>query len=630
MNKNMKAFKNIFIGMAAMGLFASCSDVLDVENKSSMSEDVIFSTESLANDAIMGIHQSFGETNSYRGRFIPYFGINTDCEIFNNYGGLADATTDKEGSLACYSAPVDNTYMNTDNNAWAKLYEAIERANKGIDSMEKYSDLSDQNMAQLYGEFLTLRAFIYFDLVKAWGDVPYRFEPISSETMYLERTSRVVVLKKCLEDLETAIKNLGWPNENVYTTSTERVNKTFAKGLRARIALFLAGKSAWPVGATETDLSGASATDWEVRYNLANEEDRRAMYQIALSECKDVFETKKINKLATSFREIFYDLCQENTEAGKESVYEIPFSDGRGRVLYTWGVKHSNVDDWTGQAQGGKNAPNPTLWYDYDKEDLRRNITCIPYVWKDGAKTTNNTQGGAWCFGKLRYEWMKRVVTSTNDDGINWQAMRLSDIYMMAAEAENYLNGPVNARMYMEDILKRAYPEGSIRPKHILDAAVASKEAFQQMIEDQRKFEFAGEAIRKVDLIRWGKLKSTLDQANKNMRDLANRTGKYADVPQKVYYNNGLDAAGTDADGYKIYGLERGEDIASEQAKYSNNSAFFCLTIDNIKTDDQNKINKYLDNFTCGNADQHMFWPIWRVFLNSSNGTLRNFYGYGE
>lgn len=629
MNKNMKTFKNIFMGVAAMGLFASCSDVLDVENKSSMSEDVIFSTESLANDAIMGIHQSFGETNSYRGRFIPYFGINTDCEIYNNYGGLADPTTDKEGSLACYSAPVDNSYMNTDNNAWAKLYEAIERANKGIASMAMYSDLSDKNMAQLYGEFLTLRAFIYFDLVKAWGDVPYRFDPISSETIYQERASRVVVLKKCLEDLKTASEHLGWPNDNDYTKSTERVSKTFAKGLRARIALFLAGKSAWPAGATETDLSNASATDWEVRYNLADEAERRAMYQIARDECADIINAGK-NKLGT-FREVFYSLCQEETEAGKESIYEIPFSDGRGRVLYTWGVKHNNVDSWTGLAKGGVNGPVPTLWYDYDKDDVRRNITCIPYIWKDGIKVTNNTQGAAWCFGKLRFEWMKRIVTSTNDDGINWMAMRYADIYLMGAEAENYLNGPsADACTWLSKILDRSYTKESGKAASILAAAKASKDAFQKEIEDQRKFEFAGEAIRKVDLIRWGKLKSTLDAANQDMRDLANRTGKYADVPQKIYYNNGLDAAPTDADGYKIYGLERGEDNAAEQAKYSNNSALFCLTIENIKVEDQNKVNKYLDYFTCGNADQHMFWPIWRVFLNSSSGTLRNFYGYGE
>ena len=125
------------LGIATIGLaLASCSDPLDAPNKSAMSEDVIFSTEVLADAAVMGLHQSFGETNSYRGRYITYFGTNTDAEIFNNYGGAGDPATDKEASLAVYSAAVDNSYMNTDNNAWAKLYEGIERANKAIESMK--------------------------------------------------------------------------------------------------------------------------------------------------------------------------------------------------------------------------------------------------------------------------------------------------------------------------------------------------------------------------------------------------------------------------------------------------------------------------------------------------------------
>jgi len=113
-----------------------------------MDETIIFNTEALADAAVMGIHQSFGETNSYRGRYLAYFGVNTDCEIFNN-SGMNNVETDKEGSLVTYSAKPDNTYMNTDNNAWAKLYEAIERANKGIKAMRENSDLTNTNIVDL-------------------------------------------------------------------------------------------------------------------------------------------------------------------------------------------------------------------------------------------------------------------------------------------------------------------------------------------------------------------------------------------------------------------------------------------------------------------------------------------------
>ena len=205
----MKKLAYISMILAA-NFFTSCEDMLDAPTKSSMDETTIFTTEALADAAVMGIHQSFGETNSYRGRYLAYFGVNTDCEVFNN-SGMNNVETDKEGSLVTYTATPDNQYMNTDNNVWAKLYEGIERANKGIDAMRKNSDLTNTNLAQLYGELLTLRAFIYFDLVKAWGDVPARFTPITTETIYVPKSDRMVVINQILADLLEAEDYLGWP-----------------------------------------------------------------------------------------------------------------------------------------------------------------------------------------------------------------------------------------------------------------------------------------------------------------------------------------------------------------------------------------------------------------------------------
>lgn len=617
----MNKYKFI-LGIAAVGLtMASCSDPLDAPNKSAMSEDVIFSTEVLADAAVMGLHQSFGETNSYRGRYITYYGTNNDAEIFNNYGGASDPATDKETSLAVYSAAVDNQYMNTDNNCWAKLYEGIERANKAIESMALYGGIDDEsniNMRQLYGELLTLRGMIYFDLVKAWGDVPYRFSPINSETLYLAKTDRVTVLKKVMNDLLEAEQYLGWPNENKYTKSVERVSKSFAKGLRARIALFLAGYSQWPTA--EGDHMNS-----ELRYNISDPAERQAMYQIARDECVSIINSGK-NTLPADFITNFKALCQEDLTAGQESIFEIPFSEGRGRVCWTYGVKHGDADQWTKLASGGKVGPTPTLWYDYDPQDIRRNITCIPYQWKGGVKVVSNLSGGGWSFGKLRYEWMKRVVTSTNDDGINWQVMRLADIYMMAAEAENQLSGPSSAAQYIRPVMNRAYPAAKVSD---LIAAASSQDAFQLLIENERKFEFAGEALRKTDLIRWGKLGSKLAETKQKMIALANRSGEYADYPEKVYYNDGLDAESTDADGYTIYGLEKGQTDAEGKTLYANNSRIFHLSGEATSDNDQ-KVNKYINNLYLNNPDTRMFWPIWRVFISSSNGMLVNDYGYGE
>lgn len=604
--------KLIYISLlASASLFASCEDLLDAPSKSSMDETIIFNTEALADAAVMGIHQSFGETNSYRGRYLAYFGVNTDCEIFNN-SGMNNVETDKEGSLVTYSAKPDNTYMNTDNNAWAKLYEAIERANKGIKAMRENSDLTNTNMAQLYGELLTLRAFIYFDLIKAWGDVPARFEPITSETIYVEKSDRMVVINQILADLLEAENYLGWPNENKYTQSTERVSKTFAKGLRARIALFAAGYSQHPDG---------------IRYNLEDAAQRQAMYQIAKDECVSII-TQGYNKLGT-FEENFRQLCQETGTAGLESIWEIPFSDGRGRVIYTWGVKHENANQWTALNKGGYNGPTPNLFYDYDVDDVRRDITCIPYKWTGtgtAIKEPNKCFGG-WSFGKLRFEWLNRIVTSTNDDGMNWQVMRYADIYLMAAEAINELDNPTSAAPYLKPILDRSYP--AAKATAILTAASASKTAFFNEIVDQRKFEFAGEALRKVDLIRWNMLGSKLKETKEKMTRLTNREEEYADLPAKIYYNEGLDAASNDADTYVIYGLNHGE--TDEEGKAMVDAGKFSTSKSWIYSSEESSIattTKFISQLYVNDPDTKQFWPIWQVFLDASNGTLTNDYNY--
>ena len=133
--------------------------------------------------------------------------------------------------------------MNTDNNAYAKFYEGIERANLAIQGIRKYGNIeNNKDMAQLLGEALTLRAVIYNDLIKAWGDVPARFEPNNADNMYLPRTNRDVIYKQLLADLEEAEGYCYWANENNITKTTERVSKDFVKALRARLALYAGGR----------------------------------------------------------------------------------------------------------------------------------------------------------------------------------------------------------------------------------------------------------------------------------------------------------------------------------------------------------------------------------------------------
>ena len=585
--------------------FASCD--MDAPSISTLDESSVFATYSLAESEVMSIHVSFGETNSYRGRFLPYYGVNTDVE-WGNAPSFADRVSDKQ-SLWNYATLPGNGQMNTPTapNAYDKFYEGIERANLAIAGIRKYGKIEENaNMRHLLGEALTLRAVIYNDLIKAWGDVPARFEPNNSDNMYLPRTNRDVIYKQLLADLLEAEGYCYWANENAITKTTERVSKDFVKGLRARLALYAGGYG----------LRGDG-------YRLSKDPDLAPakMYEIAKKECEEVIDHGS-SRLG-SFKENFVKLCEDNVTAGGESLWEIPFSAGRGRVLYTWGLKHNAKDQYTQQAQGGVNRAVSTLYYDYDPEDVRRDITVVPYEWSKEQVSGNSyvTLSGLnkMCFGKLRYEWMKRIVTSTNDDGVNWQYMRLADVYLMAAEAENELGSTETAWKFMQPILDRALPAAKVL--ELKAKYTASQQAFREAIYDQRALEFAGEALRKADLVRWGNIDTKMAEAKAKLTRLANRTGEYAGLPDKVYINNTMDA-----NDIKVYGLNMGEDdpnVINTLDGWESKNWFGSDDKPSLTSD-------IIDGLYVNTPSTNCLWPIWQCFIDASNNKLNNDGNYGQ
>lgn len=590
MNYMKTIFFNISIFLIISVLAISCKKILDTPAKSAMDESVIFSTPGLAKDAIPGVIQSFAETNSYRGRYLVFYGINTDCEVNNSL----KAVTDEKSLLSNYNTNVNNSQMNTSNNAWAKFYEGIERANLAIRGIRTYGNPNNAELNQILGEMLTLRAVIYNDLLKAWGDVPARFEPVNSETIYLPRSDRDVIYKQLLADLEEAATLVAWPNETNATQSTERINKAFVKGLRARLALAAGGYG--------------QRANFEIRRSNDPDLAPEKMYAIVKKECLDVINSGTC-KLET-FEGVFKSLHGEKTKAGLESLWEIPFSEGRGRVIFDLGVKHTNVDKYTGQNRGGANGPNPIMWYEYDKDDVRRNVTCVPYEWTNGVQVP--TALGRWYFGKYRYEWLPRRVTSTNDDGLNWLYMRYSDVILMAAEAINELEGPAAAAPYLKMIRDRAFPNNPAKVATFMSQVTASKQTFFNAIVDERALEFTGEMLRKSDLIRWNLLGTKLAEAKVKLQQLENRQGKYAGLPQKIYYTTAADN-----ESVVIYGLNFGDtDQAGVALGYPSSKTWTMVSSGDNST--------FWDALYVRDPNKQQFWPIWQVFLDASNGKLNN------
>ena len=596
----MKKYAYIIISIVFAGLLASCESFLEAPSQSTLDESLIFSNPTLAASAIDGIKEPIGQTNSYRGRFLTHYGANTDIEWYNS-STAASARSD----LARYVNSSINTDMNTANNAWAQMYSGIERANICIRGLRTYGNPAPgTEMGQLLGEALTLRAVYYADLVKAWGDVVARFEPVSSETMYLPKSSRDEIYKQLIADLEEAAELVAWPNGNARTTTTEGINRAFVKAFRARLCLIAAGYSQYPDGvrrSSDPDLSEST------------------LYPVAMQECLDVIGSGNA-KLETSFEGFWRKVCEENIAAGGESLWEIPFADGRGRMAFTFAVKHASADQYTEQPRGGDYGPLPHVFYDFDVKDTRRDVTCVPYSWGTAtnkvSKQTINTGNGVslWYFGKLRYEWMKRYVTSTNDDGLNAIYMRYAEVLLMAAEIQNELGNLGPAKDYLKQVRQRAFRQADWPVK--VDAylnAITGKEQMFSAIVNENAYEFCGEMVRKGALIRWNQLGTKMDEAVAKMTSLSKREGSYADVPATLYYRYA-----SDGETLQFYGLNRGE-TADMSAEYTYNTAY--VSADKLTA---SKISSLFTN----DPDQNQFWPIWQVFIDASNGALKNDYGY--
>jgi len=602
--------KIIIAGLIIAGLFTSCQeDYLDAPAQSTLDEALIFSTPGLAKDAVNGIKISFGDTNSYRGRFLPFYGLNTDTEWYNS----GETTSNDKPDLTNYDAKSNNSQMDLietsgggGGNPWTSMYRGIERANLCIRGLRTYGNpVAGSELGYLLGEALTLRAIFYSDLIKQHGDVPARFEPVNSETLYLPRSNRDIIYKQIIADLGEAAALVPWPNESTATSTVEGINKAFVKGFRARLALAASGYQQYKDGvrrSTDPDLSVAN------------------MYKLALDETRSVIASGKAN-LNPSFENLWKNVNKEVLTAGGESLWEIPFGAGRGKMLISFAVLHNNIDQYQtgGTSIGGSAGPLPTVFYDYDVKDTRRDVTCVPYAYGKAVNGKAQQELGVlnkWYFGKYRIEWMNRILNNKDDDGINKVYMRYAEVLLIAAETANELEGPGAAAQYLKEVRRRAFAAADQAQK--VDAYVDSfsgKEAMFQAIVDENKYEFTGEMERKQQLIRWNLLKTNLDLAKEKMFKLQQRSGEYATVPTDLYYKYK-----DDNETLIVYGLNKGET--------QNPGAEYTLLVDskgasgwNVLKDD--KINSL---YKLGvDPDTRQYWPIWQSLINTSNGQLVNY-----
>ena len=622
----MKKYIIYSLILSFAGFLSSCDDFLNPQSESSFTEDVIFGNSAFAEGEIMGVYNIIGENNSYRNRLWLQMGVNTDLEYRSGWNTTSPlAPTKSDDMIALYASEYNmpDGYNNTDNaNPWSRIYQAIERANLAISGIRKYGKPEiGTELGHLLGEALTLRAYFYYDLIKWWGDVPGRFEPLTSENLYVGKMNRDEIYNQIIEDLGEATQLMN-PAGAKYCTTVKRLSREAARGLRARIALAAAGYSMRPVGSGDSEIK-ITATDAR----------RRELYEIAREECRAIIQSG-IYSLDASFKNVFYQQCQDVESHGREAIFELPYNLGvRGRMLYNFAIQR--VADGQASASGSFNSvalsPQfkimPSFFYDYDPADTRRDISVVPY------RVDRNTTLGVmeeslgagvtgFNLGKWRAEWCKIQITGT-DDGVSPIDLRYADVLLMFAEADLFLGGN-QGQEYFNQVRRRAF-----------GVAINSSSSYDlpltlDNIKKERAFEFVGENIRKYDLMRWGELKSAIDKAKQNLRNLRDGAGNYATVPNTIYYKYIVATDKTPGEReLVIYGMNRGEnddktvtDPAGGWTKKSWTNATTGTPAAPYLSDG------FIDNMYQGNPDKRQLLPIMRQILISSDGKLTNDYGY--
>ena len=596
-------FKTTLLIITTGSLLCGC-DALEQRSKSTYEDNTVFGNYTLARYAVNGIYESYITMASYRTDYFEYFGANTDVE-------MRMSANDTENNNYCqYKMNPTNSYFNRpdENYIFSGNFKGIERANLCINGLKEFGNIdTDPQMGALYGEALTARALLYADLLNIFGEVPARFEPIKQETTYLPKADKDVIYKQLLGDLEEAARYLDYNSQVLLT----QPGKACANGMYARLALQAAGYSCRPdEGKVNTGSLGT------VRKTNDPELQASVLYPKALAALEDIIENANLD-LFENFEDIWRFYCSKGTAYGTaenpEIIFGLPFSDTRGQHLTRNAVRNAKYNKTSNPRIGVSGA----LYFKYDKEDTRRYVTCIPCSYNDkGQADGSSISPAVWSCGKWRVDWRTDsdyLMKDNNvEDGCKFTYLRYADILLMAAEIANELEDLTKAKQYMRPVLVRAYQDETLADNYL--SRLTDKESFFDAIKDQRAFEFAGECLRRSDLIRWGILKETLDEAKTDLQNMKDLTGNFSVYPNVIYWrlkDNGIDA--------EFHGFNPGETdvpVDDENGKWTKRSFFSTIN--------QNAI----DNLYLADPDMNMYRPIPAAIITANMGALKNDYGY--
>jgi hypothetical protein len=308
--------------------------------------------------------------------------------------------------------------------------------------------LTAQRRAEIIGEASFIRAFMYFQLVQLWGDVPLQLKEVKTISadqldviyplIFPARAPKEEVYRQIIADLETALAGV-------------RVTAPH-KGFITK-------------GAVNTMLAKVYATQEPHDWNKVKE------------YCDAV--------IAGGYTLLpDYDKLWNNSqENSAEAIFEINYNGGI--TDGNWGTKIFRGLDWK-----KFNLPSNDLVRAFDAEgDTKRKNSSVIFL-----DVTGKWSDPHW--PQTKYPFINKYRTFTEGSNQNYIFYRLADVLLLKAEALNELGDLAGAAELVNRIRTRV---------NLPNTTAGNQSDMRLAIEKERRLELAFEGHRWYDLKRTGR-----------------------------------------------------------------------------------------------------------------------------
>ena len=468
------------IAIALLGFsFSSCSDFLEQNPQTDLSENDFYKTADDILSAVNGVYSSLQEGDIYGNWYV--FGEIPSDNTRNQLSG--SVTTQNE---------FDQFYIDTQNsmiaNFWKAAYKVINRTNTvlgRIDGIEINTELA--NRYKLECKFI--RALMYFNLVRVYGDVPLVLKEISiSESYDILREPKENVYNQIIADLKEA-QDLPVS----YSTAEDgRATQGAAKALLANVYMTLHKYAEAETILAEIINSG--------RYSLLE----NTPGSLNIDGYKNVFSPVNHNS--------------------KEGIFEIQFLKGGygegSNYANNFAPENSGTNVVAVGGTGGNNIPEMDIYNAYEEGDLRRDFSMsLGYY--------DNRKNNEWVESRYVCKFMD-VPYQNNDASNNYPVIRYADVILMYAEALNQNGKTAEACKYLNMTRRRGFGYQTTETSPV-DLQTTDKAQFALMVEQERRVELAFENHRWFDLIRTGRAVEVMRSKGYSL----NETNLICPIPQK-------------------------------------------------------------------------------------------------